>query len=685
MSGDLLYICKRNAHFDSQRKCWEADFISYPTIYSELKQYSEERNKIDKNVKINVIDIPAFVNKLLLRESLNINLKVLKTSFLEGRKTIKIEIDYTDKILYDEKILTDMLREKTFQYQKDGMKFFAERKGRILLADEMGVGKTIQAIGMAYMCKSDWPVLVICPASLKFNWRNEIAKWSNCSFDDIQVVNKGSDPILPGREKFCIISYDITRSDDFNEELKSKKFNFIIADEAHALKNAEAKRSKLLLPLLKQSKRVILITGTPILSKPVEIFNQISCIRPDLFNNYHQFTNRYCDPKVQFYGTDYSGTSNLRELNYILDNFMIRRLKKEVLSQLPEKIRQKIEVTIDPQIAKQIEFLISKNKKSFQKTMEKYINEIEYKDENTVDNNSNPIQNVNNDINESTATLYQKAYALTGQAKIEGIISYINYLVSEDQSFLLFAHHMIVLDKLEERIKDLKKEYKTLKYIRIDGKTNPKERTDLVQIFQNTENYKIALLSITACAVGLTLTKASIVVFAELFFTPAIMIQAEDRVHRIGQKNNVQVKYLVGNKTLDDEIFDALNQKITIVTEALDNCKKDMEVGKYLKLKDEMYKNDFQKEFQGEEKFLKTINKKDSDKQKDVDKVEVRIKQTNLDMFYRKGQENILTSNKQNDLDKKKLQKQNISKIDDSEDIDTIDSWFNDDDQSTYI
>lgn len=171
-----------------------------------------------------------------------------------------------------------------------------------------------------------------------------------------------------------------------------------------------------------------------------------------------------------------------------------------------------------------------------------------------------------------------KCYLLTGIAKLKGINQYISDITENECKFLIFAHHMEVLDGIEEELKKLK-----LKYIRIDGSTPMNKRHDLVQQFQEVPILRIALLSISATGVGLTLTAASTILFAEMHWTPAIMLQAEDRAHRIGQINSVNCHYLYGSGTLDDKLYQKLDRKLCIVTEMIDGARKDLEVDDHIK------------------------------------------------------------------------------------------------------
>ena len=202
----------------------------------------------------------------------------------------------------------------------------------------MGVGKTIQAIGIAYLYKMDWPLLIVTPSSLKFTWRDELLKWlPTLRPANIQLFKAGSEQFI---YDCCIyiMTYDLARKR--HEDIKNQKFNTIIADEAHYLKARDSQRSKNLVPILQAAKRVILLSGTPVLAKPVEIYNILKILRPDVIPSFKDFTSRYCDPKATRFGMDYSGSTCTQELHLLLSKgFMIRRLKKDVLDQLPDKRR----------------------------------------------------------------------------------------------------------------------------------------------------------------------------------------------------------------------------------------------------------------------------------------------------------------------------------------------------------
>ena len=560
--------------YDNQINEWILPFSNYTSLFNSLKNLGELKLY---PIPVNTIDIIFEKEKLEQIKFLN------QVNNDSKSKKVMTTIDYKEDCMHMPRLndLPKGLLKSLYRFQKQGIIFGIKKFSRLLIADEMGVGKTVQAIGLSSLYQKDWPVLVICPSSLKFAWRDEVTQWLSEILDknEIQVI-KNSKNEFKSDMKYYIISYDL--SVRMIDKIIEKKFQYIIADEAHYLKSRTAKRTISLTPILQRAKRVVLLTGTPILAKPMEIFPLLHILRPDKFKSFKEFGTRFCDPKIIRFGiVDWSGSSNSRELNSILNKLMIRRLKKDVLSQLPPKKRQKIEIATDSKILKKLKLVMEKSSKKFEKLLgtqielEKLgINIDDLKTEKEKEEEKNNKEKDSEE--ESILNRFSKAYSMTGEAKLPGIIDYVNYLVDNSCKFLIFAHHTEILDAIEEVIiKD------KISYIRIDGKVAVEKRQDLVNKFQNEEDCLVAILSITACATGLTLTKASTVVFAELHFTPSIMIQAEDRAHRIGQESGcVNIHYLFGAETLDVLLFRKLNEKQNIVSTTLDNKSKDLDVTK---------------------------------------------------------------------------------------------------------
>ncbi|XP_053295798.1 SWI/SNF-related matrix-associated actin-dependent regulator of chromatin subfamily A-like protein 1 [Pleuronectes platessa] len=416
-------------------------------------------------------------------------------------------------------------------FQREGVNFAVFKQGRLLLADDMGLGKTVQAICIAAYYRNEWPLLVVAPSSVRFTWAEAFRRWlPSLSPDCINVVVKAKDNLRSGLVN--IVSYDLLSRMD--KQQPGDPFNVLIMDESHFLKNIKTARCKAALPLLKAAKRVILLSGTPAMSRPCELYTQILAVRPNLFPRYHDFGMRYCDAKQTNWGWDYSGSSNLGELKLLLEeSLMLRRLKSEVLSQLPAKQRKVVTVTIDG-ICARMKAALSAAAKELSK---EHRNKTEEK--------------------EALLIFYNR----TSEAKLQAIMEYItDMLECGREKFLVFAHHKLVLDHISCELGK-----KNVPFIRIDGATPSLERQQLCDKFQNSAKTCVAVLSITAANMGITLHSADLVIFAELFWNPGVLIQAEDRVHRIGQTKSVNIHYLVAKGTADDHLWPMIQGKMNVL------------------------------------------------------------------------------------------------------------------------
>ncbi|KAL8161310.1 hypothetical protein V2J09_012799 [Rumex salicifolius] len=402
---------------------------------------------------------------------------------------------------------------KLMPFQKDGVRFVLQHGGRALLADEMGLGKTLQAIAVTACVSDSWPVLVLTPSSLRLHWASMINQWLNIPPSDIVVVlpqwggsNKCGYRVVGASNGnvqldgiFNIVSYDSVTK--LQNTLLTSDFKVVVADESHYLKNAQAKRTSASLPVI-----------------------QLEALCPDVYKNVHEYGNRYC--KGGAFGV-YQGASNHEELHNLMKaTVMIRRLKKDVLSQLPVKRRQQVFLDLAEKDMRQINALFLELE-----VLKAKIKTCKSKDEHET-------------LKLTEKSLINKIYNESAEAKIPAVLDYLGTLVEAGCKFLIFAHHQSMIESMHQFL--LKKK---VRCIRIDGSTPPVSRQSLVVDFQEQESIKAAVLSIKAAGVGLTLTAASTVIFAELSWTPGDLIQAEDRAHRIGQVSSVNVYYLLANGT----------------------------------------------------------------------------------------------------------------------------------------
>lgn len=469
----------------------------------------------------------------------------------------------------DDSKIPERLQGALFQFQREGVDFVIQQGGRAMIGDEMGLGakistpnlitvlcpltqtcltgKTVQAIATSCHYREEWPILVICPSSLRLNWREEYMRWvPGMGKHNVHVILKGKDGVFPNELRrsthVVIVSYDLASR--LLNDLQQAKFGIIICDESHYLKNHKAKRTEAVLSLLQPAKRVVMLTGTPALSRPIELHTQVEALRPGLLGSRTNYGIKFCGArKSRFGGMEYKGATHTGELHMLLKQYcMIRRLKDEVLTQLPDKTRGAVVLETDAKACKKIQ----------EKLKEVKLQKGGAGDEDEL----NQLQN-------EERGLMTEAYRETGLTKIEPVAAYVADLIEGGAKFLVFAHHQAVLDGIEAAVKKCK-----VDYFRLDGKTPAVKRQADVNRFQSSEKCRVAILSITAGGTGITLTAASMVVFAELYWTPAQMLQAEDRVHRIGQANAVTITYLLGKGTLDDVIWPMINKKLSV----LGNC-----------------------------------------------------------------------------------------------------------------
>ncbi|XP_029129438.1 SWI/SNF-related matrix-associated actin-dependent regulator of chromatin subfamily A-like protein 1 isoform X2 [Cajanus cajan] len=455
---------------------------------------------------------------------------------------------------------------KLLPFQREGVRFILQHGGRVLLADEMGLGKTLQAIAVASCVQDSWPVLILAPSSLRLQWATMIQQWLNIPSSDIVIVlpqtggsNRGGFNVVSSSAKssirldglFNIISYDLVPK--LQNMLITCDFKVVIADESHYLKNAQAKRTTASLPVIKKAQYALLLSGTPALSRPIELFKQLEALYPDVYRNVHEYGNRYC--KGGFFGV-YQGASNHEELhNLMKGTVMIRRLKKDVLSQLPVKRRQQVFLDLADKDMKQINSLF--------RELEMVKAKIK----------ASKSQDEAETLKFTQKNLINKIYTDSAEAKIPSVLDYLGTVIEAGCKFLIFAHHQPMIDSIHEFL--LKKK---VGCIRIDGRTPAASRQQLVTEFQEKDAIKAAVLSIKAGGVGLTLTAASTVIFAELSWTPGDIIQAEDRAHRIGQVSSVNIYYLLANDTVDDIIWDVVQNKLDNLGQMLDGHENALQV-----------------------------------------------------------------------------------------------------------
>lgn len=483
-------------------------------------------------------------------------------TFLEFRKEREIDVD---DISADVEI--PGLGGSLFDFQAEGVSFLELRNGRALIGDEMGLGKTVQALAWLQKRQAIRPALIVCPASLKLNWRREAISWMDGP--SIQIIQGTStEPKLVG--DIVIVNYDVLQH--WREKLADHNFQAIVFDEVHYIKNNKAKRTKAAKSIAKGIKHVICLTGTPIVNRPIEILNAIQLIDKSVAPNRWNFLQRYCGAKYNGFGWDFSGASNTDELHQKLTStIMIRRKKKDVLKDLPDKIRSFTPMELDNESeyknaeADFVSFVKKQTEIDVKTRLKEELGDLA----DMVQIDDSKLQKLKEEKASKVNVLSQieglKQLAVKG--KMKQSVNWIRDFLNSGEKLVVMAVHKFVINELMEQFGDIA--------VKVDGSVTGQDRDQAVEQFQNNDKIKLFVGNIQAAGVGLTLTASSTVAFLELPWTPGDVLQAEDRVHRIGQKESVAIHYLLAQDTIEEKIAHLIDQKRKVLDSVLDGVETD--------------------------------------------------------------------------------------------------------------
>ena len=446
-------------------------------------------------------------------------------------------------------------------FQREGVEFVLRKGGRALIAHDMGLGKTLQALAVLAHYSHEWPALVVVPASMRWPWVDALELWLDGLLrpGDVCVVRDGGcTSVAHPESKVVVVSYPLLVNPSIRAQVEAAKFRVVVADESHYLKDPKAKRTQALAPVLRRALRCVLLSGTPALNRPKDLFPQLDAIKPGGFGSFSDFARRYCDAKRLPWGWSFDGGSHLEELHRrLVDGYMHRRLKAVVADQLPPKRRERVRIELSGAAAAKMRAAHAELAKLA----------TARRDASTAGANA--------DANATGASSREARFEAlrglsafgraTAEAKAADVAAHVAELVEGGTKLLFFAHHHVMLDAMENALRAAR-----VPHVRVDGTTPSLERASAVRRFQEDSALRVAVLSIQACGQGLTLTAASDVVFGELHWVPSAMLQAEDRAHRMGQKNPVNVKYLCAAGTADDIVWPAIRRKLENLGRALD-------------------------------------------------------------------------------------------------------------------
>jgi SWI/SNF-related matrix-associated actin-dependent regulator 1 of chromatin subfamily A len=423
--------------------------------------------------------------------------------------------------------VNDLLhKRKPFSHQIEAAAFLIHKK-RAILADDMGAGKTLSAI-LAMQALSG-KKLIVCPASLKLNWKKEIQLVS----EDPIVMIDGSKWLKVSRNSWVIINYDILKN--HMTELKKASFKVVAFDEAHYCKSINnnghggSKRARYFIQLANAIEHVFLLTGTPITNKTKDIFNMLKAIKHPLSKNFKDFAKQYCAPVMNGFGWSYDGSSNQEELNEKIQSSMMRRLKEDLL-ELPIKTRSFIPVDIP---------------------LRKY--EVKVEDY---------MRNRPSLHNKGDHLVYLNAMRhILADEKVKHTITLAENLLDQGKPTVIFTNYHSVVDALKLKFK---------KAVTITGKDSKEARQNAIQAFQ-TGKVDLIICNLIAGGVGITLTRAKNMLINDFDWVPTNHTQAEERIYRIGQDENVLIEYLYSEGTIDEKMSSLLEDKLLNINKIIDD------------------------------------------------------------------------------------------------------------------
>jgi SWI/SNF-related matrix-associated actin-dependent regulator 1 of chromatin subfamily A len=454
-----------------------------------------------------------------------------------------------------------------FPYQVEGAKFLLQKSGA-LLADEMGLGKTVQVLLAINSDPKIKKVLVFCPASVKLNWVREANRWLVRPFEVRYLSGKTTEPIFVPKDRglFVVINYDI--ADPWSRELSKIHWDMLVLDEAHYLKNRKAVRTRAILGEEKNiglqspiwAEKKIALTGTPVVNRPAELWPVLAWIDRKAWGSFWTYAKRYCNLHHNGYGWDASGASNLEELSRKLSRYMLRRRKDDVLKDLPPKIRQVLELPPNGANA-----LIAKEKELWDKYSEE-LAKAKAAVEIAKAESEEELKEALSKLQAIVRVYFQEMSLVRHQlalAKAPKAIEHIQDVLESKEKVVVWVHHRDVAEAVFAGLK----EYNPVMVL---GGSSAEARAEAVRKFQEDRSIRVFIGGITAAAEGITLTASDIAVFIELDWRPGKLLQAEDRIHRIGQTRNVTIQYLVFDGSLDAHMAKKLAEKTEIISRAVD-------------------------------------------------------------------------------------------------------------------
>ncbi len=485
-----------------------------------------KKNKDKDKAKISIFDLPL-IEELIDEKSFNTEFKKSKSLFL-GFNTIKdMEIDSPR--------INATLRE----YQDYGYRWLAYLYKNELggcLADDMGLGKTIQTISLlSYIYpKSKKPALIVMPKSLIYNWENEIKRFNpELTIGIYYGTTRDLDEVL--NNNLILTTYGTVRNDV--ERFSKLEFEIIVLDESQNIKNINSQSTKAV--MLLNSKHRLALSGTPVENNLSELYSLFKFLNPKMFGTAEEFNNFYVNPIQR--ENDREVIAELRKKIY---PFILRRTKKQVLKELPEKVEQTLYIEMNP-----------KQKKLYEERRNFYYNLVNTQvQEHGIGKSQFFILQALNELRQIASNPESKSGDVISSSKRGILVENIREAVSNNHKILVFTNFIKTIENICSDLDDM-----DIKYLSMTGAT--KNRQELVDKFQKDKKYKVFVMTLKTGGVGLNLTSADTIFIYDPWWNKTAEDQAVDRSHRMGQKNTVFSYKLISKGTIEEKILTLQKEK----------------------------------------------------------------------------------------------------------------------------
>ncbi len=456
----------------------------------------------------------------------------------------------SDNKQYESIIFSDGCKPR--EYQIDAVKFAEESNVRCIIADEQGLGKTIESLSLLRLHPEKLlPAIIVCPSTVKLQWMFEIHRICGDGAKDkrflTQVIQSGKELALPGFAIY-VITYDMLKNDKIFSLLPEGSIKTIIIDECQRIKNHLSDRAKAVQKIGKITPHIIAMSGTPIKNHAGEYFTVLNLVKPTLFPHYQRYIDNYCDAFSNGWGQKIGGLKDVDRFHADTKDIIIRRTKAEVLKDLPSIDRKFHHVELDKKLNKAYAAAL------------KELDDLLYSDESEFEKATN------------TIAIMSKLRHITGISKVAECVDFTTeFLLSTDRKLVIFTHHQDVMGMLEAQLNPWLIDGGFAKTLVLHSGLDGNARSQLVENFKSDPTRRVMIASTLAAGEGLNLQFCSDAIILERQWNPANEEQAEGRFHRFGQLNNVSITYMLASGTIDEYFTELVEIKRSIVAATLDN------------------------------------------------------------------------------------------------------------------